>query len=388
MRVLHILNDLRPSGTELMYVAAAHLWQAHGLQSEILSTGAEPGVLAPRMTDAGFTIHHIPFRHSPRFIASIYRFLRDGKYEAVHIQTERACFWYGLAAYLAGSRRMFRTVNNVFLFHGMLRVRRAVQRRILRWLGVHMIAISRSVRAAEEQYFANPTELIPAWFDDTSYVPPASEQRREARRDFGISPETVVFCSVAGCWSYKNHGAIVRALAQVPHELDIVYLHAGMEEAGGPERRLAAELGVEHRVRFLGVVPEVLPVLHASDVYLMPSLYEGFGCSAVEAMGAGLPAILSDVAGLCDFREAGSGIRWVDTTPSSLAAAMEELARMTPAVRRELGLSLSRAVHAHYGLKQGALHYARLYADMRSLPGQGARNGSLAGIERRRTARV
>jgi glycosyltransferase involved in cell wall biosynthesis len=361
MRVLHILNELKPSGTELMYVAAAGLWQAHGLQSEVLSTGAERGALAPRMAEVGFRIHHMPFRRSPRFVADVYRFLRRGRYDAVHIQTERACFWYALAAYLGGSRCLFRTVNNVFPFHGLLRLRRAWQRRILRRLGVCMIAISPSVRAAEARYFANPTELIPAWFDDAVYVPPTPDQRLEARRRFGIAPETVAFCSISGCWSYKNHEAIVQAMALLPRGLDIAYLHAGLEEAGGPERRLAAELGVRHRVRFLGVVPEILALLHASDIYVMPSLYEGFGCSAVEAMGAGLPAILSDVAGLRDFRETCPGIRWVDTTPPSIAAAMQEFICVPSLERRGIGRCLSRAVHSHYGLSQGALRYALLY---------------------------
>jgi glycosyltransferase involved in cell wall biosynthesis len=361
MRVLHILNELRPSGAELMYLAAADLWRAHGVECEILSTGSKPGILAPRMADAGFKIHHIPYLRTPRFVIDVHRFLRRGRYDVIHIHTERASFWYALSAYLAGSHRLFRTVHNVFPFRGMLRVRRALQRYIQRRLGVHMIAISPSVGVAEWRYFANPTELIPNWFDDTSYVPPTTPERLQARQHLGVPPETVAFCSVAGCWSYKNHTAIIRALAQIPEELDILYLHAGMEEAGLPERMLAADMGVEHRVRFLGVVPEVLPVLHASDVYLMPSLYEGFGCSAVEAMGAGVPTILSDVPGLCDFRETCSGIRWVNTTPVSIASAMQELIYMPPEERQRVGRSLSHAVRSHYGLGQGALHYATLY---------------------------
>ena len=370
MRVLHILGELKPSGAELMYRAAAERWRAQGLECDILAIGDAPGVLAPQLEAAGYRIHHLPFERSAGHVWRVFRFLRRQRYDAVHVDGERACFWYSSAAYLAGTRRLFRTIHNVFPFRGALRLRRRLQRRLLRALGVRMIAISPSVEATEMRTFANPTVLIPNWFDDRVYVPPSGEQRLRARRRFHLGGSTVVFSTVAGCWSYKNHAAILGALAELPRDLDIVYLHAGMEEDGAPERRLASRLGIEERVRFLGVVPEVLPVLHASDGYLMPSLYEGFGCAAIEAMGAGLPVILSDVPGLRDFAGVCPGIRWTGTTPGSIAAAMLELARTPPGERRNTGLRLSDAVHRRFAMSNGAAAYARLYAGAEPFGGE------------------
>ncbi len=362
MRVLHILSELKPSGAEQMYLAAAPLWRDQGLECDLLSTGASPGVFAGPLRQAGYRIHHLPLERSARHVAEVFRFLRRQRYDAVHVDGESGCFWYGLAAYLAGTRRLFRTVHNVFPFRGGLGLRRRWQRRLLRRLGMRMIAISPSVQASERAYFANPTLLIPNWFDDRLYLPPSPEERRRARQRLQLAPETVAFSSVAGCWSYKNHAAILEALSLLPPELDLVYLHAGMEAEDQGERRLAARLGVESRVRFLGIIPQVLPLLEASDAYLMPSLYEGFGCAAIEAMGAGLPAILSDVPGLRDFRQSCPGIFWTGTSPRSVAAAMLELARTPGEERRRIGRRLSAAAHRHYGLSRGARAYARLYA--------------------------
>ena len=47
----------------------------------------------------------------------------------------------------------------------------------------------------------------------------------------------------------------------------------------------------------------MIPFLYASDVYIMPSSREGFGVAAVEAMGSGLPAILSNRPALYDFKD-------------------------------------------------------------------------------------
>lgn len=362
MRLLHILGELKPSGAEQMYRAAARLWREQGLECEILAIGNAPGVFAPRLREAGCRIHHLPFARSARHVAEVFRFLRKQRYDAVHVDCEQGCFWYALAAYLAGTRRLFRTVHNVFPYSGGLRLRRRLQRSVLRRLGTRMIAISPSVESCERVCFANPTLLIPNWFDDGLYVPAGGEERAQARRRLGLAENTTAFCSVGGCWSYKNHAAVLDALARLPADLDVVYLHAGMEAEDAAERQLAGQLGVSSRVRFLGVVPEVLPVLAASDVYLMPSLYEGFGCAAVEAMGCGLPAILSDVPGLRDFRASCPGIRWSGVDPDSLAAAMLELARTPGPERRALGRRLSAAVHHHFGMSRGAMAYARLYA--------------------------
>jgi glycosyltransferase involved in cell wall biosynthesis len=217
------------------------------------------------------------------------------------------------------------------------------------------------VEKAERKHFGNPTELIPNWYDDREYRPATPSQRETARAGFSIAPNTLVLSSIAGCWSYKNHPAILKALTMLPSELNIVYLHAGMEDADCSERKLASQLGLGSRARFLGIVPETLPVLHASDIYLMPSLYEGFGCAAIEAMGAGIPAILASVPGLQDFAGVCPDIRWVQPTPESLAAAILDLARMPSEERISLGCRLSATVSAEFGLANGAAAYERLY---------------------------
>jgi glycosyltransferase involved in cell wall biosynthesis len=362
MRVVHILGELRPSGAELMYYSAAPLWRTQGIDIEIVATGVVPGKMAREFESLGIRVHHLPFSPSPRHILEMARFLQKSQFDVVHLDTERANCWYGLAACMSCSSRVFRTVHNVFPFTGALRIRRGVQRHVLRHLGVRSIAISPSVQNTEMERFGNRTELVPNWFDSRKYRPPTPQERAKARAALQLPDDAFTVCTVGGCWPFKNHDAIIRALTRIPGDLPLFYLHAGTEQPDHAERKLAQDLKVARRIRFLGeVVPDVLPILHASDVYLMPSLYEGFGCAAIEAMATGLPSILSRVQGLQDFQYVCTGIYWIQPTPESIAAALLAMFNLPPATRSKIGIQLSSAAHRHFGLEHGAQMYAELY---------------------------
>ncbi len=77
----------------------------------------------------------------------------------------------------------------------------------------------------------------------------------------------------------------------------------------GPERsqceQLARELGIFEHVRFLGKQTELVEILSASDLFLMPSQSESFGLSALEAMACEVPVVSSSVGGLPELQIQG-----------------------------------------------------------------------------------
>lgn len=85
------------------------------------------------------------------------------------------------------------------------------------------------------------------------------------------------------------------------------------------ERR-AAEMGIAKRVRFLGYVDDAdLPALYSgATMYLLPSLYEGFGMTVLEAMACGTPVITSNVSSLPEV--AGAAAILLDPTDTALLA--------------------------------------------------------------------
>lgn len=362
IHVLHILNRLNPSGAERMLHAAALCWRQAGITGEILSTGEDRGPFAEMLEAAGYPVHHIPFARSAQFLHRVYTLIRRGGYDVVHIHTERANFAYGVLARLAGVPRVVRTIHSVFPFQGLLRARRGVQRRFLRLIGVTMVGVSPSVQRVEQEHFGNPVILVPNWYDSKRIAPPTPTQREEARRRLGLRPDQVAILTIGNCSPQKNHTSLLKALQWIPESIPLVYLHVGLEAPGYPERRTAEELQQTGRVRFLGPMRDVVPALHAADVFVMPSVHEGFGVAALEAMGAGLPVLLADVPGLRDFRVMDvEEIVWVQPDPASIASGLRRLLELPQEERSAIGKRLHDAAQRSYGLHSGPAQYARLY---------------------------
>ena len=121
-------------------------------------------------------------------------------------------------------------------------------------------------------------------------------------------------------------------------------------------------LGVSDRVRFLGHCRDVREVLYAADAFVMPSLCEGFGNAAVEAMATGLPVVLSEA--MSHFRPIGSVVIWVAPDAGALARGIGFIRQMPLEQRRDIGAILATAVAERYGRQQGVRQYARLYRDL------------------------
>jgi glycosyltransferase involved in cell wall biosynthesis len=363
MIVLHVLNELQPSGAETMLLSAAGLW-CERTEQHILTTGDREGALAPALREAGYIIHHLPFDRSLRFFREFARVVEHSGCDVLHLHTERASQWYAVAARLSCRRslRIVRTVHHLFRFDGYLRFRRMVGRRFMkRVLRVRFLSNSPSGQRNERKRFRMHNELVPDWYDSKKFVPANDGERREARRRLGFDDETTVFVSLGGNWSYKNYDMIVEALAWIPAEHPLRYVQIGVQGQGDPLETLAKSLGVSDRLSCVGVVVDARPYLHAADAYLMPSSEEGFGVAAVEAMASGLPAILSDVEALCDFRENLDGIRYIDPTPGDIAEAMTDFCTMPVESLHQLGRNLAVDVEKHYGLQVGPLGYLKAW---------------------------
>lgn len=127
---------------------------------------------------------------------------------------------------------------------------------------------------------------------------------------------------VAGFREAKDQDTLVRSLTLLPKnfKLWLVGIGARMEEV----KTLAAELGVEDRVKFWGMRTDVPCILKSSDVVCMSSHWEGLSLSNVEGMSAGRPFIASDVDGLREVTK-DYGLLFPNRDHQALATLIQQL---------------------------------------------------------------
>lgn len=376
LRVLHVLGELKPSGAETMLVAAADQFRAHGIEAEVLSIGKSTGPYAEQFKEAGYRIHHLPFSRSPSFFLRERKLMAAGQYDVIHLHGEGANFWHGLTALSTRPGVVLRTIHNAFAFRGNLQWRRGVQRRILHRLGVQHVAISASVQQTETMHYRLPTYLVWNWYNSRRFVGTSPNQQQAARQQLKIAEHDYVIASIGNCSPVKNHEAIIHALAKLPTAQRPIYLHAGLEQADCPEQILAKRLGVADRIRFLGGVKDVLPMLQAADLFVMPSLYEGFGIAAIEALATGLPAVFSDVAGLRDFRNDFPELIYCGTTADEVQVALLKAMQMDVAQRQRIAQDYPQIALRRFGMERGVAEYVALYRKHQS-----ARNNTVSDVQ-------
>lgn len=96
-------------------------------------------------------------------------------------------------------------------------------------------------------------------------------------------------------------GDIIEAMKFLPETVSLKIIGSGPLEKS--LQLTASSLQLQSRIQFLGHIPyeEIPKHLHEADIFVRPSLSEGFGNSFIEAMAAGLPVIATPVGGIVDF---------------------------------------------------------------------------------------
>lgn len=356
-RVLHILNELKPSGAETMLLHAAPYWADLGVECDILATGENIGSYAPQLKNAGYGVFHIHNNKRPGFFLKLNQFVRDGKYDVIHQHAEGASYWTILSL-LTLKKKIIRTVHSNFIFDGLLLFKRKFQRKHLSQLGVQFVSISDSVAKNEFQRFGIETKLIYNWAALDYFKVPSVQEKNLARAAFGLDDDDIVMVSVGNCAYAKNHEAVLHAIARLSFD-KLKYLHIGHEAEDGNEKLLTEKLGINKKVIFAGR-QDPLTALHAADFYVMPSRFEGFGIAALEALSTNLPSVFSDCPGLSDFKSFFPDLLYTDAYAENLHIVIDKFIN-----NRDMYKLSAAAYHdiaaKHFSVEKGVSAYSALY---------------------------
>jgi glycosyltransferase involved in cell wall biosynthesis len=175
----------------------------------------------------------------------------------------------------------------------------------------HVLTVSEFARGEIVGELGIPPERV-----TVTYNAPRTAARGEGSRDarsgsdiarrYGLpSRYALAFTSQS---AHKNIDRLIDAFGllapSIPHALVLV----GHEPAGSTLRARVAAAGLGDRVVFTGYVPDehVLPLLGGADLFVFPSLYEGFGIPVLDAQSVGVPVACSSAGSLPEVAGPGA----------------------------------------------------------------------------------
>jgi glycosyltransferase involved in cell wall biosynthesis len=348
--VLHILGTAQPEGTGMARIVEM---LARGLDPERFRFHAwflaGEGPLVDMLEQAGVRASALDWWRGGRDPAGAWRFwrrLRPQKFQIVQLHFGgRSVCWLARAA--TGARIIRHLHGRILEPHGLSPVYFSARGADI------VVAVSRAVAC---RVVDGPARVIYAGVTVPPGDPPVLRRRDTSEVILGTAGRLV---------ELKGLEYLLNAAAALRRE----FPGLRVEIAGsGPQRakleQMVEQMELKGHVEFLGWVHELSSVLPRWDIFVMPSLEEGFGISALDAMAAGLPVVASSVGGVPELVVDGETGWLVPPGDAEALASRLRLLLCNPELRISVGAAAHAHVRDHFNAAQMTGNFARLYDEL------------------------
>jgi glycosyltransferase involved in cell wall biosynthesis len=353
----------RIGGAERQAMLLAKGLRRRGWQVSVVALSGNGGAAAAELRDCGVTFTSLGMRKGladPRGWIRFHRWLGRERPDVLHAHLPHAawlCRWSRVAAPVP-------VVVDTLHSSSTGKRGRHIGYTCSRWLPDHVTAVSHAtadshlvagmVREERLSILANGIDVA-AW-------EPNAQARSAMRHLLGLRDE-FLWIAAGRLESVKDYPTLLRAFARAPETARLLILGAGPLEA--ELVALAAQLGLERRVRFLGFEPNVERLMQAADGFVLSSRYEGLPMVLLEAGACGVPAVATDVPGTREVLIDGVN-GWLARAghANSLGEAMTKLMSMPAEEQSAMGQRARQRVIAEFSLESMLDRWERLYDEL------------------------
>ena len=369
IRVLHLITSLDRGGAENHLLALMTHADRAAIEFETAVLCGE-GELVPTFRAAGIPVHLLKARSrfDPLALRRLVALLRERRFDVVHSHLFRADIYGGLAVGQVGQPRPFlvstrHNDDRFFLnpFIGIIHYLLSARQDMIIAISDHVahFTIARGVR--------HPGRVRRVYHG--LRPPDTALQQREGQRireeELRVAPEAFLVGNVGRLAPQKGQRHLIEAMPLLLERVPTA--HAVIAGGGDLEpylRDLAEELEVDERVHVLGPRQDIPALMHALDVFAMPSIWEGFGLVLLEAMAAARPIVASRTATIPEVvLDNETGLLVPAGDPAALAEALARLAG-DPALARRLGEAGRERLQKHFSIDKMVGDTETLYREL------------------------
>ncbi len=353
-RVLHLIPDLGLGGAQraLCYLAGAMDRERYRLE---VAHWGEAADLRKDLEEVGVGVTRLEVKAGslPSLALAVGRHLRRARPDLLHTHLFDADLVGTLAGRALGLRGCCSTIHSFSFF--FTRAHRWRYRCLAPLVG-RFFPVSHALGALLTERCGIPparVQVIPNGIDAALFAPPAAGEARPS-----VGP---TIGALARLDPRKGLPFLLQALARLLPDLpEATLLIGGDGEDRAALERQAHELNLAGQVVFAGPVHDPPAFYRCCDLFVLPSLDEGFGLVVLEAMASGLPVIGTRVGGVPELIEHGrNGLLVEPGDASAIAAALRTL-WADPALRGRLA-EAGRSTAARFSSARAAAQTQAVY---------------------------
>jgi len=311
----------------------------------------------------GVTVLNLPrllninILRSFRTLYKLFRLCASHEIDIIHTDGPRNTFYAGIIAKI---KRI------PLVWHVRVSTRDRYDR-ILYFLSSSIILVSNALRIRFD-WVSSSDKFITVYNGVDLSGLKTKNQDSNIRRQYGIKENGLLIAAIARIEPLKGQRYLIQACGKLRDDLDDIriLLIGQIADQGYYEEcmNLARELGVENRLIFAGHQNNVNQFLNEIDVFVLPSLSEGFPRSVLEAMGAGKPVIVTDVGGCREAIEDGISGFIISPGNSEYLADMIHVLGTDDERRFKIGQAARTRAEKMFSIEQNVDRTEQLYLEL------------------------
>ena len=288
---------------------------------------------------------------------SLLKLSTEYKIDLIHTDSPRNTFYAGLVA----------TIKRVPLVWHVRASNRDRYDRLLYYLSSKLILVANSLRSRFD-WVEKSHKFVTIYngIDLTEFQ--TKKSTTPIRQQYGISNKSILITVIARIERLKGQKYLIDACGMLKNTLkdfhillvgeivDLPYIKECKDRAG--------ELGIQDRLTFIGYQNRVSQILNETGIFVLPSLFEAFPRSIIEAMGASKPVVVTDVGGCAEAVEDHVSGFIIQVKESKVLAARINMLAMDNKLRLNVGKAARARAEKMFGIEQNVKETQKLYREI------------------------
>jgi len=302
--VLHVIETLESGGAEGLLVRILKNIDKNKFSPKVVCLFNRMD-LKDELDKAGIAVFCIYMKNPYEWwkaIISLYKLIKREKIDIIHTHLFFANIYGRIAAKLGGVKSIITTLHNpdyTYEDNGKwtYKFRKFIDKYTGRICNDYFVAVSNFVKKDFEKNmgFKN-INVIYNCIDLSKFIQKDRVLSNNKRGEFGFKEDDMILLNIGRLHRQKGQLCLIEAFKLVSTHNDMCRLIIiGKGNMESELKNKVKESGLKDKVMFIKDRDDIPDIMNACDIFIFPSMYEGFGIALIEAMASGLAVIASDI---------------------------------------------------------------------------------------------